>query len=386
MSSSLALDHLASGKVRELYDAGDGRLLLVASDRISAFDVVLPTPIPRQGPRAHGALAALVRAHRRHRAQPRDLGAARGLPGGRARSRAGGPDAARAPARDAAARVRRARLPRGLGLEGLRAHRRGLRHRAAGRAARGRPAAAPLFTPVDQGHERPRREHHGRAGHRARRRGRATARSRRASIALYERAAGIGARARHHPRRHEVRVRPRRRRLARRRRRGADARLVALLAAPTATRPARRRRPSTSSSCATGSRRSRGTRRRPAPSCPTRCATARPRATARPTSDSPAGRSRATATRWGCAREGDRAGPAQGGHPRPAGRGHPPGADDARLSRELGARRPRVRRRARRRRRRRGRARRPRGGRPRARERPDRGLRGRGRGDEVVAG
>jgi phosphoribosylaminoimidazole-succinocarboxamide synthase len=49
MSSSLALDHLASGKVRELYDAGDGRLLMVASDRISAFDVVLPTPIPDKG-------------------------------------------------------------------------------------------------------------------------------------------------------------------------------------------------------------------------------------------------------------------------------------------------------------------------------------------------
>ena len=49
MSSSLALDHLASGKVRELYDAGDGRLLLVASDRISAFDVVLPTLIPDKG-------------------------------------------------------------------------------------------------------------------------------------------------------------------------------------------------------------------------------------------------------------------------------------------------------------------------------------------------
>jgi phosphoribosylaminoimidazole-succinocarboxamide synthase len=49
MSSSLALDHLASGKVRELYDAGDGRLLMVASDRISAFDVILPTPIPDKG-------------------------------------------------------------------------------------------------------------------------------------------------------------------------------------------------------------------------------------------------------------------------------------------------------------------------------------------------
>jgi phosphoribosylaminoimidazole-succinocarboxamide synthase len=35
--------------VRELYDAGEGRLLLVASDRISAFDVVLPTSIPQKG-------------------------------------------------------------------------------------------------------------------------------------------------------------------------------------------------------------------------------------------------------------------------------------------------------------------------------------------------
>ena len=38
-----------SGKVRDLYDLGDGRLLLVASDRLSAFDVVLPTPIPDKG-------------------------------------------------------------------------------------------------------------------------------------------------------------------------------------------------------------------------------------------------------------------------------------------------------------------------------------------------
>ena len=38
-----------SGKVRDLYRIDDGRLLLVASDRISAFDVVLPTPIPDKG-------------------------------------------------------------------------------------------------------------------------------------------------------------------------------------------------------------------------------------------------------------------------------------------------------------------------------------------------
>src|SRR3954462_9752600 len=41
--------HLASGKVREIYALEDDRLLLVASDRISTFDVVLPTEIPDKG-------------------------------------------------------------------------------------------------------------------------------------------------------------------------------------------------------------------------------------------------------------------------------------------------------------------------------------------------
>ncbi len=43
------LRHIYSGKVRELYQAGDGVLLLVATDRISAFDFVLDTPIPDKG-------------------------------------------------------------------------------------------------------------------------------------------------------------------------------------------------------------------------------------------------------------------------------------------------------------------------------------------------
>ncbi len=38
-----------SGKVREMFDIGDGRLLMVATDRISAFDVVLPDLIPNKG-------------------------------------------------------------------------------------------------------------------------------------------------------------------------------------------------------------------------------------------------------------------------------------------------------------------------------------------------
>ena len=37
------------GKVRDTYELGDGSLLMVATDRISAFDVVLPTPIPDKG-------------------------------------------------------------------------------------------------------------------------------------------------------------------------------------------------------------------------------------------------------------------------------------------------------------------------------------------------
>jgi phosphoribosylaminoimidazole-succinocarboxamide synthase len=41
--------HVGSGKVRELYAIDDERLLLVASDRISTFDVVLPTEIPDKG-------------------------------------------------------------------------------------------------------------------------------------------------------------------------------------------------------------------------------------------------------------------------------------------------------------------------------------------------
>ena len=45
----LADSYLRSGKVRDLYSINDGRIVLVASDRISAFDVVLPSTIPDKG-------------------------------------------------------------------------------------------------------------------------------------------------------------------------------------------------------------------------------------------------------------------------------------------------------------------------------------------------
>ena len=47
MTADLKL--LYSGKVRDVYEMADGLLLIVASDRISAFDHVLATPIPDEG-------------------------------------------------------------------------------------------------------------------------------------------------------------------------------------------------------------------------------------------------------------------------------------------------------------------------------------------------
>lgn len=49
MTTDLGLPRLHSGKVRDIYELPDGHLLLVATDRASAFDVVLPTPVPRKG-------------------------------------------------------------------------------------------------------------------------------------------------------------------------------------------------------------------------------------------------------------------------------------------------------------------------------------------------
>ena len=57
----------ARGKVRDVYEAGPTRLLLVATDRISAFDVVLPTPVPDKGRVLTGVLA------RSGSSGPRDL-------------------------------------------------------------------------------------------------------------------------------------------------------------------------------------------------------------------------------------------------------------------------------------------------------------------------
>ncbi len=48
-ATSLSLKKLYSGKVRDLYEIDDKRMLMVASDRLSAFDVILEEPIPEKG-------------------------------------------------------------------------------------------------------------------------------------------------------------------------------------------------------------------------------------------------------------------------------------------------------------------------------------------------
>ena len=274
--------HLGSGKVRELYALGDDRLLLVASDRISTFDVVLPTEIPDKG-RVLTGLAAFWFARTRSicsEPPPR-------APAGRALD--GVP-----PAHHAADRVRGARLPRGLRLEGLPDHGRGLRPPAARRPRRVRPPARADLHPGHQGAVRPRREHHARGrratrGRRDPRRGRApldralplrrAARARRAASSSPTRSSSSA------PTRtggSSWATRP-----SRPTRRGSGR--------PTSTRPAVPSRPSTSSSCAISASRRAGTRPIRAPRCPPTSSRGRGRAMSRPSS---ASRGSASPTTW----------------------------------------------------------------------------------------
>src|SRR6476469_8302122 len=48
-SNLKSLPFLHRGKVRDIYAVGDDKLLIVQTDRLSAFDVILPTPIPGKG-------------------------------------------------------------------------------------------------------------------------------------------------------------------------------------------------------------------------------------------------------------------------------------------------------------------------------------------------
>ena len=173
--------HVGSGKVREIYELDDERLLLVASDRISTFDVVLPTEIPDKG-RVLTGLSGFWFARTREIVPNHLLGL-----------RADGRSTEARRLDDAPDRVRRARLPGRLGLEGLPGHRRGVRAPAPGRAARVRPAPGADLHAGDEGARGPRREHRPATARPSSSARNVLAQAEQVSIALYEHAAAYAA-------------------------------------------------------------------------------------------------------------------------------------------------------------------------------------------------
>ena len=151
-SKLTGLELVHRGKVRDNYAIDDGRLLIVATDRLSAFDVVMQDPIPGKGRVLtaisdfwFGRTRRIVSNHltgeplSRYVGNPGELAMLEG--------RAVIVERLNAIAR----RGRGTRLSRGLGLEGLPEERQGLRHQAARRARAGRQAAGADIHAGDQG-------------------------------------------------------------------------------------------------------------------------------------------------------------------------------------------------------------------------------------------
>ena len=222
-----------------------GQLLMVASDRISAFDFVLDTTIPDKGEILtrmslwwFDQLADLVP----HHVVSTDV-----------------PEAVRGRAvvcerleMFPVECVARGYLT-GSGLLDYQRHRRGLRHRAARRPRRRHPAARADLHAGHQGRaRRPRRERLLRRGRRHRRRRTTAAELRELTLAVYAPRRGDRPRARHHPGRHQARVRPPAPTARSCSPTRCSPRLLPLLAGRrVAAGPARSRR-TTSRSCATG--------------------------------------------------------------------------------------------------------------------------------------
>ena len=263
VTATLDLPLLAKGKVRELYDLGDD-LLMVASDRISTYDAVHPTPIPDKG-RVLTGLSVLWFGLTGDIVANHFVSATDGVPDERARPRACGCSgwrccpssascAATSPARagrttSATAACPASQLPDGPA--GVRA------------------AARADLHAVDEGRGGPRRADRPRADGGAGRLARAGRAPARRLARRLRRGRRARARARGDPRRHEVRVRPRR---GRRRSRSATRsarRTPRASGPPTSTSPAAASRRSTSSTCATGPRAPAGTSRRPRRRSPT---------------------------------------------------------------------------------------------------------------------
>ena len=282
--AGVTLPHVASGKVRDIYELDDKHLLFVTSDRMSAFDVVMAEPIPDKG-RVLTAITAFW-VDQLAAVAPNHLVSLDVPPG----AAAGGDDAA-----DLEGRVMVVRRAEMLPIECI------VRGYLSGSAwaeyrrtqtmhGQTLPAGLrqserlpePVFTPVDQGHLGPRREHLLRGGRRSgrRRAGRGGPPHQPGGLPAGR---GAGRRAGDHHRRHQVRARHHRR-PAGHLRRGADPGLVPLLAGRPVGAGRRRRRRSTSSRCGTGWRRRGGTRRRRRRPCPPRSCRPPGTATSTPTS------------------------------------------------------------------------------------------------------
>ena len=148
--TGLPLPLLARGKVRELYAVDDDHLLLVASDRLSAYDVVLPTAVPDKGAVLTGLsvwwfeqLADLVPNHL-VTARTSELPAVLRPHADELRGRS----MLCRRLDDGARRVRRPRLPHRQRARGLPRHRRGLGQPLPEGLEDGSRLPAPLFTPA----------------------------------------------------------------------------------------------------------------------------------------------------------------------------------------------------------------------------------------------
>ena len=132
------LTRIHQGKVRDIYEIDVDHLLIVTTDRMSAFDVVLPDPIPGKG-RVLTEISRFWFDRTRH-IVPNHLATRAGLDScdGRAGCRRAQPDRrpcdGRPQTQAVAHRGGRARLSHRVRLEGLPAHRSSVRHSPAGRA------------------------------------------------------------------------------------------------------------------------------------------------------------------------------------------------------------------------------------------------------------
>ena len=193
----MSLRRTYRGKVRDIYDVDDRQLLMVASDRISAFDVVMAEPVPDKGRVLTGHLRVLARSAGRRRAQP-PLIVRSGRPARRRREIAGWPGRVML--------VRRAEmLPiecivrgylTGLGVEGVPGERHHARHAAARRLRESAQLPEPVFTPSTKADDGPRREHLVRGRRRPRRRRAGRARRATSRWQLYRAGRGAGPRER----------------------------------------------------------------------------------------------------------------------------------------------------------------------------------------------